>query len=336
MKKLIIIGIVGLLCIGLLSGCGWVGYGYFDLTGYNSNTVNNAMASYNTPAKICSYMRNNFTYTNHAAAWSPYDFYVNKWGDCNDFSTYAIYVAHHVHGYEVYQIHVEYTKTKKMAHALGVFVENGKLNYSSNKSYYPIQASSFQSIVNHYISTVGGTLRSWYAMDYDLNKVEEYNMTRSTEMHLPMPSPDEFGTLMGAEAINRYSTIGIYTIVNRTGPALYSGTVKRVRIWANKTLYNCEIATFYVVNGNNLSTRDNQTIGTVTAGSAKEITVDLDVQAGDYIGMYYTSGKMDVSTSGGNGLWYLSGQDGIPCVNREFSFANGYVISLEGVVITPQ
>lgn len=337
LKYFILIMILGSLLLS--SGCGWVGYGYFDLTGYNSTVVNNAMASYNTPAKIVSYMANNFTKVdNHAAAWSPEQFYTNKWGDCNDFSTFAIYVAHHVHGYEVYQIHIEYTMSagKKVAHALGVFVENGKLNYSDNERYDPMQASSYQAIVNDCMIHKNGTLRSWYAMDYDLNKVSEYNMTRSTEVHLPMPSPNQFGTLMGAEAINRYSTIGIYTMVNKTGPALYSGTVQRVRIWANTTLYNCEVATFYVVSGNNLTTRSNQTIGTVQSGAAREINVNLNVQKGDYIGMYYTAGKMDVDVGSSAGLWYLSGQDGIPCTNKTFYFSSNYTISLEGVVITSQ
>lgn len=338
LKNFALVVILGLSL--LAAGCSWVGYGYFDLTGWSSSNsaFNNCIAGLDTPEEICDYMEDNFDHTSHPEAYSPYEQWLNEDGDCNDYSTFAIYAAH-THGYEVYQIHVEYTTSagKKVAHALGVFVEKGKLNYSDNDRYGPAQKNSFQEIVADYIEYKQTlTLRSWYAMNYDLEKVNEYNMTRSTEMHLPMPDPDEFGTLMGAEAKNRNSSIYIYTLVNKTGAALYSGTVKKVRIWANTTLNNCEIAIFYVVSGNNLSTRSNQTIGTVTAGAVREFDVNLAVQEGDYIGMYYTAGEMDVNISGGDGLWYLSATDGIPCTNRAFSYANGYVISLEGVVISPQ
>ena len=45
-----------------------------------------------------------------------------------------------------------------MGHYLGVFVENGKYNYSSNKAYHPICVDTFEEIVSDYINKYGGDL----------------------------------------------------------------------------------------------------------------------------------------------------------------------------------
>ena len=121
-----------------------------------------------------------------------------------------------------------------------------------------------------------------------------------------------------------------------TNPANESGTITTVEIWPNITIYLCEVATFYVVSGNNLSTRDTHAIGTVTAGSKQTFSdLSLDVQSGDYLGMYYSSGNMERDTSGFDGLWYLAG-DNIPCTNAAFTVLTSNAMSLYGTGTTEE
>ena len=88
---------------------------------------------------------------------------------------------------------------------------------------------------------------------------------------------------IGDTAENRPGVFCAYTIVAKANPAEKAGKITSVEIWANSELANCEVATFFVVVGNQLSTRDNDTIGTVTAGEKKTFPVDLNVEIGDYL-----------------------------------------------------
>jgi len=136
---------------------------------------------------------------------------------------------------------------------------------------------------------------------------------------------------IGPGAINRPSGWGgDRTFVDNANPANASGTITSVEIWATVDLIDCEVATFYVVSGNDLSTRDFHTIGTVTSGSKQTFSgLNITVNAGDYLGIRFSSGTVDYNSSGGAGVWYING-DYIPCTNQTFSYAAGYVISIYG------
>lgn len=135
---------------------------------------------------------------------------------------------------------------------------------------------------------------------------------------------------IGMPAINRGTTAPAnYTWVNMGIPSNASGTITSVEIWAWGDLTNCEVAIFYVVSGNNLSTRDTEFIGSVTGGSKQVFEVDLEVQEGDYIGMFCTVGNMEKDGSGFDGLWYKN-LDQIPCTNVLFGTYSGDAISLCG------
>lgn len=140
---------------------------------------------------------------------------------------------------------------------------------------------------------------------------------------------------IGAAAINRsFSGGGDITLVNKTNPANDSGIIDTIEMWINTQIVNCEVATFYVVSGNNLSTRDTHAIGTVTAGSKQTFTgLNISVQAGDYIGIRFSSGYIEKDNSGGDGLWSVEG-DKIPCTNVSFSLGEGNIISLYGTGTT--
>lgn len=110
-----------------------------------------------------------------------------------------------------------------------------------------------------------------------------------------------------------------------------SGTITIVEIWPYViNLANCKVATFYIVSGNNLSTRDSEAIGTVIAGSKQTFEVTLEVQEGDYIGMFFNTGYME-QVSNSQTYWFRGG-DNIPCTNTLFNVATaGGPFSLYGI-----
>ena len=127
-----------------------------------------------------------------------------------------------------------------------------------------------------------------------------------------------------------------YTEVDKNNPANESGTVNKVEIFAvsGNDMENVEVGIFYIVSGDNLSTRDSEFIGAVVGGSVQTFDVDLTVVAGDVIGIYWTGGRIEQDTSGAVGDWRKSG-DNIPCTNAAFSFYASRCISIHGYYEAP-
>lgn len=147
---------------------------------------------------------------------------------------------------------------------------------------------------------------------------------------------------IGEPAIVRPTTYSEnqWTVANIGNPANGTGKITSVEIYVQSyatDMLDVEFATFYIVSGNNLSTRDHEYIGTIDTSVAghHQFDVDLDVQEGDYLGFVTSTQTMIyLATSGGEGTWYHSG-DEIPCTNVTFGIDAGWVISLYGTGITP-
>jgi len=139
---------------------------------------------------------------------------------------------------------------------------------------------------------------------------------------------------IGSPAITRpsYSTAG--TVIDKNNPANATGKITSVEIFASTALFNVKVATFYVVSGNNLSTRDYESIPDVPGQGTRTFPVDLEVKEGDYLGIYYTStGGVSVDTLGG-GRWRNIATDNIPCTNTPFVFTDVRTSSLYGTGTT--
>ena len=134
----------------------------------------------------------------------------------------------------------------------------------------------------------------------------------------------------GASDLNSYQLAGL-TSVSMDNPANETGRITSIEIWVNENLEGCKIGTFYVVSGNNLSARDYETIGNLAAGYNK-FAVDINVESGDYIGVYHTGGRIEKQTTAGTGYWYV-GDDQMSCSNKTFS-TNTNQISLYGTGTT--
>jgi len=165
-----------------------------------------------------------------------------------------------------------------------------------------------------------------------LSRVQEFQIGKTSIIPPPL-NIGEKGTIdVGSAATGRddYWSAG-YTVVAKENSANADGAIDTVEIYPTINCVNTEVASFYVVSGNNLSTRDSEAIGTVTAGAPDPDVftgLDMDVITGDYIGIYFASGAIDLDWSGA-GLWYTN-TDSIPCSNQGFSSLGDSSISLYG------
>ena len=121
-------------------------------------------------------MQANFTYELHAIyAPDPYTLWKTKKGDCNDFSTFGVFIAHW-HGYETYQIEIYYSGTIKK-HWIAVYTEDDGLSFTDNQYYfnnYGYFFDTFREIVEFDCKYFPDKeLRKYSVKDYENNIVEE-------------------------------------------------------------------------------------------------------------------------------------------------------------------
>lgn len=140
---------------------------------------------------------------------------------------------------------------------------------------------------------------------------------------------------IGSPAINRPSSQDVHTLtqIDKGGPASGTGKITQIQTWVNTAFVDLQVATFFVVSGNNLSTRSIQALGAQGTG-LKTLTVDLDVVAGDYIGLYdggpAGTGHVEFDMPGGStARWFKTG-DQIPCTNAAFTSIADSIFSLYG------
>lgn len=125
-----------------------------------------------TPQKICQYMADNFKTEEHPyATLTPYQLYLTKKGDCDDFSAFSKFIANY-HGYETHQIEMlfaSYVYGYPVYHVITVFTEYNYYTFAENQYYNPFGEyyNSFGSIMQIYHGWV-----SYTVYDYDMNIVE--------------------------------------------------------------------------------------------------------------------------------------------------------------------
>lgn len=121
------------------------------------------------------------------------------------------------------------------------------------------------------------------------------------------------------------------TVISRAGPANASGTITEIDIYADLNMTGIIVATFYSTGTNQFTARDSYSIGSAATGYSTH-TVSLDVEEGDYIGIYYSGGRLEMKQSTGQGYWYKSG-DNTACTTTTFTLntTNSMAISLYGI-----
>lgn len=164
MKKLIIILIIALLT----SGCGF--YNLNDFVLPDDVEFIKVVEELDTPEKIGNYMEENFTCESNLILLNPYQLFMTKKGDCDDFSFFATFISHY-HNYETYQILIEFPLDTY--HMIGVFKEENYYNISENMLYIECLCENFREIMNFYLYN---KWISYKVYDYYMNIVkQEYN-----------------------------------------------------------------------------------------------------------------------------------------------------------------
>ncbi|MBA7585631.1 hypothetical protein ES708_27617 [subsurface metagenome] len=189
--------------------------------------------------------------------------------------------------------------------------------------------------VNKYTFTVTGLLKETKYFFYIKNMAD--NDTARTGIY-GQKTVIEIPIIIniGMPAIDRSASImSGYTEVDKNNPANISGTVNKVEIFAvtGNDMANVEVGIFYeestIRNQSRLTTRDSKFIGTVVGGSVQTFDVNLTVEAGDYIGIFWTGGRLEYDSSGPVGDWRKAG-DNIPCTNVAFEFYSSRCMSIHG------
>lgn len=174
MKKALLI--IGILSVIFLTGCS----GIFNLNGFIVPEPGKAefmtiVEKLDTPQKISDYMLENFTYQKHTFyAPSPYQLWLTKNGDCNDMSTFGVFMADY-HGYETYQIQIFYKGTL-WRHCIAVYVEEGGMSFTDNWYYFNNWGDwfeTFKEIVEFDCKYfLGKELKKYIVKDYENNIVK--------------------------------------------------------------------------------------------------------------------------------------------------------------------
>ncbi len=152
---------------------------------------------------------------------------------------------------------------------------------------------------------------------------------RSELVYVAPPIPID----IGAEAIDRASYIAVgYTVIDKNNPANASGTLHTVKVYAFISLNGLRVGTFYLTNGNKLKCRDSVLIGYVENGEVRTFTgLSIAVEAGDYIGCFYTSGNIERDIEGFVGFWGKYGENIDPGDQATYTFYDGDAMSLYGI-----
>ena len=139
---------------------------------------------------------------------------------------------------------------------------------------------------------------------------------------------------IGQEAINRAAyQMGDRTLINKESIASIDGTITSIDVWSYYDLTGLKVGTFYKTNGNTLKCRDSEAIaGTITKGSKVNKVVSLTVVTGDYIGCYYGVGRIEVDSTGYNGMWIVSGDKCTVGVSATYTFYADDALSLGGYI----
>ncbi|MBA7582563.1 hypothetical protein ES708_24494 [subsurface metagenome] len=138
---------------------------------------------------------------------------------------------------------------------------------------------------------------------------------------------------VGADAIDRASYVATrYTIIDKNNPANASGILHTVKVYAFIDLNGLRVGTFYLTNINKLKCRDSVLIGYVENKGVRTFTgLSIAVEAGDYIGCFYTSGNIERDIEGFVGIWGKYNEYIDPGDEATYTFYAGDAISLYGI-----
>ena len=123
-----------------------------------------------TPEDISNYMLANFTYEAHGfTVQTPYELYLSKKGDCDEFSGFGVWAAN-FHGYETWQIQI--FDNSFYSHYVAVYDEDIWLSIIDNQ-YYFSGFDSFMEIVEYVYYIRNKVWTKYIVYDYNMKIIEK-------------------------------------------------------------------------------------------------------------------------------------------------------------------
>lgn len=128
------------------------------------------------------------------------------------------------------------------------------------------------------------------------------------------------------------SFVSGYTWISLANPANESGLITTVEFKIFTTaMTGCRIGIFRLVSGTTYTCVSSTLVGDFAPSTSPIITgLSLAIEAGDYIGAYYTSGAMRCITSGGAGIVRLSGNYVTTGSSATYALFSTYGLTLIG------
>ena len=139
---------------------------------------------------------------------------------------------------------------------------------------------------------------------------------------------------IGPGATNRANTnVADFTMIDTANPANVDGEITSVELWFNTSATGVKVGTFEYISGTSFDLRDSETLGAVTAGSKQTFSgLNIACVSGDYIGIYFATGLIDWSASGGSGVYYLAG-DQFGAGSQSYTISADTAFSIYGIGI---
>ena len=133
----------------------------------------------------------------------------------------------------------------------------------------------------------------------------------------------------GANDLPGVSTGGV-TLIDAGNPANLTGRLTSVEFWTNITITDMQVGTFFNTGGNDYKCRDSQAVGVLVNGAKRTEAVDLEIEAGDLLGIYFTVGQIDADGGAGAGRWNLAGDHITPGDVETYALAANSKDAIEG------
>jgi len=136
---------------------------------------------------------------------------------------------------------------------------------------------------------------------------------------------------IGAGAINRASAqiTDAFTYIDLNNPANADGILDVFKVWFNVNATGVKVGTFFG-SGSSYTSRGVATLGSVISGSEQIFTgLTIPVVAGDFLGIYWATGDLELDTTGGAGFYFKAG-DQFGAGAQTYTLSASAILSLFG------
>ena len=154
-----------LLLTWLLGGCYYLNMTELEFD--RDSQFAELVDSLDTPRKVGDYLADNIEFERHFLRQTPYETYIIKKADCNDYAEFVAYVCNY-HGYKVYLVEIN-ERGSLWKHEFTIVKEVSDYNYIENGRYYKSEAIRCEGIIARYPAALSKCI----IRDYDGNIIWE-------------------------------------------------------------------------------------------------------------------------------------------------------------------